>query len=134
MQTILSDYNCEGQAQVIFQHLKTQGYLELVLLELRLFADVGLAADANDETVWRFCQERGFLLLTGNRRTSDGEKSLEMTIRRLATDQSLPVLTISNLQRVLMDAVYRADCAQRLAEIALNLENYQGVRRLYLPR
>ncbi len=133
MQTVLSDYNCEGQARAIFRVLDTGGYLELIPLQLRLFVDVGLATDAEDALVWQHCQDHGFLLLTGNRKTSDGEQSLESTIRRLSTPDSLPVLTISNLRRVLTDPAYCRACALRLAEVMLNLEVYRGVQRLYLP-
>ncbi len=133
MQIVLSDYNCEGQARAIFRGLDTGGYLKLMPMELRLFVDVGLSADAEDAVVWQFCQENRFVLLTGNRKTSDGEKSLESTIRRLSTADSVPVLTISNLRRVLVDPTYCRNCARRLAEVMLDIEVYRGVHRLYLP-
>lgn len=133
MQIILSDHNCEGQARAIFRVLDTGGYLQLIALELRLFVDVGLPVDAEDVAVWQFCQDNGFVLLTGNRKTSDGERSLERTIRRLSTSDSLPVLTIGNLRRVLTEPPYCQDCAIRLAEVMLNIETYRGTQRLYLP-
>ena len=133
MQTVLSDYNCEGQARAIFRALDAGGYLKLIPLELRFFVDVGLSTDAEDVVVWQHCQDHGFALLTGNRKTSDGERSLESTIRRLSTSNSLPVLTISNLRRVLSDPIYCQACALRLAEVMLDLEVYRGVQRLYLP-
>lgn len=133
MQVVLSDHNCEGQAQAIFQALARNGYLDLVPMELRLFADVGLAQDADDEVVWQFCQAHQWLLLTGNRKTTDGERSLEIVIRRQATVNSLPTITISSLRRVLKDANYRTSCAQRLAEIVLDLEDYRGLHRVYIP-
>lgn len=133
MQTVLSDYNCEGQARAIFRALDAGGYLKLIPLELRFFVDVGLSADAEDVVVWQHCQDHSLVLLTGNRKTSDGERSLESTIRRLSTSNSLPVLTISNLRRVLTDPIYCQACVLRLAEVMLDLEVYRGVQRLYLP-
>ncbi|MFN8493773.1 MAG: hypothetical protein U0350_39590 [Caldilineaceae bacterium] len=133
MPIILSDHNCEGQAQAIFNVLVYQGWLELAPVELRWFRDVDLPIKASDETVWRFCQENRYILLTGNRRTDDGAKSLEFTVRRLVTPSSLPVLTIGNLRRVQADARYREQCADRLMNILLDLERYLGVMRLYLP-
>lgn len=133
MQTVLSDYNCEGQARAIFRTLDVGGYLKLIPLQLRFFVDVGLSADAEDVVVWQHCQHHGFVRLTGNRKTSDGERSLESTIRRSSTSNSLPVLTISNLRRVLSDPLYCRACALRLAELMLDLEVYRGVQRLYLP-
>lgn len=64
MQTVLSDYNCEGQAQAIFRALDAGGYLKLIPLELRFFVDVGLSTDAEDIVVWQHCQDHGLVLLT----------------------------------------------------------------------
>lgn len=98
-----------------------------------MFADVGLEADASDELVWTTCQSHGCLLLTGSRNTSDGDESLEMTLRRLAHDYVIPVLTISDLRRVQQDRDYAQRCATTLAEIVLSLDLFRGVLRLYLP-
>lgn len=134
MQIILSDHNCEGHARKIFNVLVYDGdWLKLVPMKLQWFRDVGLSERASDETVWRFCQEHGYILLTGNRSTKDGSQSLELTSRDLVTSDSLPVLTISNLQRINSDPLYRKECAERLAEIVDNIERYRGTPRLYLP-
>ena len=71
MQTILSDHNCEGYAQALFDVLQYDGdWLQLVPMKLEWFRDVGLSVRADDETVWHFCQENRYILLTGNRRKS----------------------------------------------------------------
>lgn len=130
---ILSDENCGGHAREIFHALKRLGYLEWISMELKLFEDVGLPMNADDETAWRFCQEQGYILLTGNRTAKHGQESLEMTIRRLVTATSLPVVTIGDLERVLKDKTYCERCAHRLAEITFDLEErYLGITRLYL--
>lgn len=132
-QVILSDENCEGQAESIFRELTRLGFVELLDLELKTLSQVGLRKGIDDEAVWRYCQEQRCLLLTGNRTTKDGVKSLEYTIRHLVMATSLPVLTISNLKRVGPDPVYRERCAIRLAEIVMELEErHLGVTRLYL--
>lgn len=134
MQIILSDHNCERQAEDIFNVLRYDGdWLKLVPLKLQWFRDVGLSERASDEIVWQFCQKNGYILLTGNRSTKDGKKSLELTVRRLVTSDSLPVLTIGNLKRIRADPLYRKQCAQRMAEIVDELERYRGTMRLYLP-
>ena len=134
MQVILSDHNCEGYARLLFNVLRFDGnWLKLVPMKLQWFRDVGLSIKADDETVWCFCQENDYILLTGNRRTDDKEKSLEFVIRRLVTASSLPILTIGNLRRVGSDPLYRRRCAERLAEIVDEIEKYRGVTRLYLP-
>ena len=133
MQRILSDHNCERHAQEIFYALQRLGYDDLIPMMLNVFPDVNLPYDAHDEVVWQLCQENGYLLLTGNRRTVDDEDSLELTIRRLYTSSILPVVTIGDMNRVLHDRDYCARCAIRLAEIVLDLEALRGVTRLYLP-
>lgn len=134
MQIILSDHNCEGQADAIFNILRYDGdWLQLVPMELRWFRDVGLAIEADDELVWQTCQEYGYLLLTGNRSTKDGNESLEYKIRHLRTLDSLPVITIGNLKRVGSDLTYRRRCAVQLAEIVSDIDNLRGIMRLFIP-
>ena len=125
-QVILSDENCGKHAEIIFHALERLDYVDLLGLVLKKFDEVGLAMDTDDETVWRFCQEKGYLLVTGNRSAKDGSVSLELTVRRLVTNMSLPVLTIGDLERVLADREYCERCAERMAEIIIDLEGYRG--------
>lgn len=131
-QIILSDENCGGHATAIFHALARLGYVELLVLELKTFEEVGLFPGSTDEVVWRFCQENQCFLLTGNRTTKDGSQSLELVVRHLVTSTSLPVLTIGDLERVLVDREYCQRCAERLAAIVIDAEDYRGVTRLYL--
>ncbi|MEZ4733427.1 MAG: hypothetical protein R3E79_40545 [Caldilineaceae bacterium] len=134
MQIILSDHNCVGQANAIFDFLYYQSeWLELVSMELKLFHDVGLRDTADDQIVWQLCQEQGYILLTGNRSTKDGEKSLEHQIRHLATVDCLPVLTIGNLKRVLTNRIYCRRCAESLVDIVADLHRFRGAVRLFIP-
>lgn len=133
MRTILSDENCSGHAEAIFHSLKRLGLLEIISLELKTFEEVGLAEGTSDETVWRFCQERRYLLLIGNRSAKDQADSLEYAVRQYVTSSTLPVLTIGDLKRIMYDRNYCDRCAERLAEIALDVEErHLGVTRLYL--
>jgi len=133
-QIILSDENCEGQADLLFRELARLGFVDMLGLELKTLSQVGLRKGIDDEAIWRYCQENHCLLLTGNRTTKDGIKSLEYTIQHLVTATSLPVLTISNLKRIAPDPVYRERCAIGLAEIVMELEErHLGVTRLYPP-
>ncbi len=133
MQIILSDHNCEGQARQIVFALNRIGLAAIAPVQLILFSDIGLPYNADDTAVWKLCQQKNYLLLTGNRRTVDGETSLELTIRRSYSQNILPVLTVGNLRRVMYDRNYCEQCAEKLAEIILDLGNLHGVMRLYLP-
>src|SRR5262245_56575694 len=124
---ILVDRNIEGPSVMLWGTLATGGWLELLPMTMTRFADVGLAFDSSDRTVWRFAQEHGMLLLTDNRNRR-GEDSLEQTIREENAITALPVLTIGNVARV-VEQTYREQCVIRLVEIGLDLANYLGTCR-----
>lgn len=54
-QIILSDENCEGQAESIFRELTRLGFVELLDLELKTLSQVGLRKGVDDEAIWRYC-------------------------------------------------------------------------------
>jgi hypothetical protein len=60
------------------------------------------------------------------------ENSLEQTIREENQLNSLPVLTIGNVERV-ADLIYWEQCADALVEISLDIENHLGRGRIYIP-
>ena len=128
---ILVDHNIEGQAVMLWGTLAAGGWLELLPMAMTRFADIGLPFDSSDRTVWRFAQEHGMLLLTDNR-SRRGEDSLEQTIREENSLTSLPVLTIGNVARI-VEQTYREQCVIRLVEIVLDLANYLGTARLFIP-
>jgi hypothetical protein len=127
----LSDHNVEGQTALLWGTLAVEGWLSLLPLELVTFIDVGLPVDADDRTVWRFAQENSLVLITGNRRMR-GMDTLEETIRAENTASALPVLTVGNIARM-DERLYREQCAVRLVEIALSIEDFRGTGRLYIP-
>lgn len=134
VQRILSDHNCFGQTNAIYKAYRRDADLaELVSLELYRFEDVGLSISADDLEVWQFCQRNHILLVTGNRSNDDNELSLESVIRAEFKPTSLPVITIGNLKRVIPNLKYRNACAERLATIVFDLDDYRGRMRLYLP-
>ena len=45
---------------------------------------------------------------------------------------SLPVITIGRIERI-TERIYRQDCAERLLEIVVYLDDYLGVGRLFIP-
>ena len=129
--TILVDHNMQGQAALLWSMLSAEGWMVLLGLELATFAMVGLPVTTPDRDVWRFAQPRRMLLLTNNRKAT-GENSLERTIVEEVTAESLPVLTIGNLDRI-AEREYRERCAVRRAEIVLDLHRYLGTGRIFIP-
>ncbi len=46
---------------------------------------------------------------------------------------SLPVITIGNADRLLHDSEYQERCVERLIEIVLNIDDYRGSMRIFIP-
>jgi len=131
MTTILVDHDIEGHALLLWARISTEGWSDLLSLRLVLFDDVGLPTDGSDRDVWRFAQQNGMVLLTGNRRMKEAD-SLEKTIREENTPVSLPVVTIGNVSRML-DRGYLERCKLRLLEVMLYLDYYAGAGRVFIP-
>lgn len=96
-----------------------------------MFADVSLAPDSDDRAVWRFAQTHRMLLLTNNRSANEAN-SLEQTIQEENTPTALPVVTVGNVGRV-RENEYRKRCVERLIEIIVELDNYLGTGRVFIP-
>lgn len=129
--TFLVDYNLDGYALVLLGILTKLGWLEFISVRFITFREVGLLMESSDRLVWRYAQENQMLLLTANRNMK-GEDSLEQVMREENTENSFPVLTIGNLER-LDEADYRQRCVERLIEIVLDIDNYKGAGRLFIP-
>lgn len=96
------------------------------------FEGLGVPHETIDSELWQLCQEQGIVLITGNR-NADGPTSLEVTIRAFRTDKSLPVITISDPDRLLRDQNYVQTAAAKLLEHLWDLERLRGTGRLYIP-
>jgi predicted nuclease of predicted toxin-antitoxin system len=129
--SFLIDHNLEGHAVILLGNIANQGWLALLPIRFVTFEEIGLSVDSDDRIVWRFAQANQMILLTANR-TMKGEDSLEQVLREENTPDSFPVLTIGNVDRI-DDRDYRNRCADRIVEIALDIEKYMGVGRLFIP-
>lgn len=127
----LIDHNIEGQSLILFGSITSEGWLETLPIRFISFDEVELPITSSDRVVWRFAQENQMILLTANR-SMKGEDSLEQVIREECLPTSLPVVTFANVDRII-EREYREECVDRLIEIALYLENYLGVSRLFIP-
>lgn len=91
-----------------------------------------LPTDSDDRVVWRLAQTNQMILLTANR-SMKGKDSLEQVMREESTSASLPVVTISNADRLLNEPEYRSRCVESLIEIVLSIDSYRGARRIFIP-
>ena len=135
MNAILADNNIQGHVQVIFTVLESESWRELwaeVNLPLATFRDIGLTAEVSDALLWQACQQEQVILITANR-NADGPDSLEVTLRTRNRADSLPVFTVADVERVLRSRNYAERVAAQLLDYLLDIDNYRGTGRLYLP-
>jgi len=128
----LIDHNLRGHAVILSGYLTASGWLDLIPIRFISFEAVGLAVESDDRVVWRFAQTNHMILLTANR-SMKGKDSLEQVMREENTPMSLPVVTIGNLDRVLVEPDYRERCVNRLVDIVVDIEDYRGARRIFIP-
>jgi hypothetical protein len=128
---ILADYNLNRQGILLSGSFVAGGWLDLIPIQFITFENIGLSPDSNDRVVWRFAQTNGMLLLTANR-NAKGKDSLEQVIREENQPTSLPIITIGESDRV-NEYDYRERCVERLVEIAIDIQNYMGSGRLFIP-
>ncbi|MEL6900892.1 MAG: ACP S-malonyltransferase, partial [Cyanobacteria bacterium J06606_4] len=46
---------------------------------------------------------------------------------------SLPVITIVKIDRLMVEPNYRERCVARLVDIVIDIEDYKGARRIFIP-
>jgi hypothetical protein len=135
VKAILSDINIQGNIELLVSLMSGEPWKEFwedVKVPSLKFSDVGLAADARDNTVWHLCQAEQLVLITGNR-NARGPDSLQETIRLHNTDNSLPVLTLADDQQVFHSRAYADRVIERLLDFLDRIELLRGTGRLYLP-
>ena len=135
MPRILADHNVEGHLQALIHYFSAPEWADVwasLACQIDSFEELGVRHETIDTELWQLCQEQGIVLIAGNR-NADGPTSLETAIRHLRTDKSLPVVTISDPDRLLRDRDYVQAAAVRLLEHLWDLENLRGTGRLYIP-
>ncbi len=135
MKILLADVNIQGHIEIMTKRMQAEpwlGFWNHLGLTCAPFADLGLTAADSDAVIWHRCQERGAYLLTNNR-NDDGPESLEATIRTCNTNQSLPVFTIGDAERLKNDHSYSDRVIWALLEYLLESDNLLGTGRLFLP-
>ena len=135
MPAIRADNDSKGQFAVLHALLESHTWGEFwksLNFDVAKFEDLGLAPTTPDAVVWQACQERQIVLITSNR-NAEGPGSLEETLRARNDATSLPVITLADPQRLMESKAYAERTAVRLLEYLMDLENYRGAGRLYIP-
>lgn len=117
--------------KAVLADVNIEGHVDLVMAIARV-ADVGIASNALDSTIWQTCQDAGYVLVTNNRNEDDAD-SLQATIRDRNRLESLPVLTIADTERLRISREYAERVAESLLDTLLRIDELRGTGRLYLP-
>ena len=156
MISILVDHNIEDQGRLIWNAVPLEEWAAFQIDQFYELPELGIAVEASDREIYRFLQSRRMMLLTGNRNNKGPDAlesvlkedstrpperrarrrrwdALESVLKEDSTPDSLPVVTIADVERVTFDAQYRFACATRLQEIAWLIDIYRAVPRLYIP-
>jgi hypothetical protein len=118
MNGLLADINIQVQVEllkVVFESATWREVWAGLGLRVFTFPDVGLDREASDDAVWRLCQARQLILVTGNR-NEDGPDSLEATLENENTPDSLPVFTLADSEAVRHSKAYAERVAVRALE------------------
>ena len=131
----MADHDVEGHLQVLLRVLTSAAWRELwseLAYTVESFVSLGIPYNTPDLELWRICQARQIVLITGNRNKA-GLDSLTSVIQRINNPSSIPVLTIGDPPRILSSRDYAESVVSRLLEYLVDLENIRGTGRLYLP-
>jgi hypothetical protein len=135
MRGILADINAGKHVKAIISVWTSDAWREIwnhLGLTVTSFPAQGLSYNASDVAIWRTCQREGLVLITGNR-NDDGPDSLESAVRDENLPESLPIVTISDPDRLLRDRLYTEKVAERLLEYLFAIDDVRGAGRLFVP-
>ena len=131
---VLPDNDVPAVVEVLRRVLESDewaDYCRAIGVEFTTFEDHGLARNAKDQQVWETCQAVGAVLVTANR--AGGVGSLDETINTLGDAESLPVITVADPQRVLLDGDYAYQTAIQLLDFLERIDTLRGAGRLFVP-
>ena len=132
---ILADGNTRGPVDDLVRRMQTEPWTEFwneLGLTLFHFEDVGLTPTSTDLQIWQKCQAEELILITNNRNENSID-SLESTIRKYNSPDSLPVFTIADLNKFRKNRSYAERAVESLYEYLLRIDGVRGTGRLYLP-
>lgn len=135
MPAIMADHDVEGDSDIVLRTLTSGEWRELwneLNYGVESFRSLGISDNTSDVDLWRLCQERQIILITGNRNRV-GPNSLQYAIEQFNTPACLPVFTIGVPGRAIRSQDYLHRIVARLLEYLIDVESFRGTGRLYLP-
>ena len=135
MKGILADVHMRGFIPALVREMKSEywaDYWKYVGPAFYDFEDVGLTATSTDLEIWHVCQREQLVLITDNR-SQHTEDSLETAIRTFNKPGSLPVFTVSDLDRLGKSRTYADKVVEQIYDYLLDIDRVRGAGRLYLP-
>jgi hypothetical protein len=132
---LVADASIQGQVEYLVQRMQADAWAEFwqaLGLVLHRFEDIGFSGSSTDLEVWNVCQAEQLILITDNRNL-DSEDSLEATIRRNSSPESLPVFTIADMNQFRVNSSYVERVVEVLYDYLLRIGDVRGAGRLYLP-
>ena len=132
---ILADINTRGPVDDLVRRMQSEPWTEFwkeLSLTLFHFEDVGLTPSSTDLEIWQKCQAEQLIFITNNRNENSID-SLESTIRKYNSPDSLPVFTIADLDKFRKSRRYAERAIESLFEYLLRIDSVLGAGRLYLP-
>ena len=136
MKGLFADINIAGQVRSLIETFyASEEWFEIwdsLGIACHFFEEFELDPRSPDDIVWQTCQDRGLILITGNR-NQDGPTSLETTIRQRLQPDSLPVITVSKPKSLGLNAGYTAQVGIKLLEYLFDIDFHRGTGRLYVP-
>lgn len=130
MPAIMADHDVEGDFDTVLWTLMSGEWRELwneLNCSVESFRSLEISDNTSDVELWRLCQERQVILITGNR-NREGPNSLQYAIEQFNTPACLPVFTIGAPGRAI-----RHRLVTRLVEYLIDIESVRGAGRLHLP-
>jgi hypothetical protein len=123
MPAILFDYDVQGHFRVLSSIWTSRARVELWnMLDCRAytFRSLNIPRETSDFDLWQLCQLSQFVLVTGNR-NAKGVESLEAVLEKWNQPNSLPVLTIADADRVMVDRQYAECVGDQIMEVIFDL-------------
>lgn len=132
---LLADANIIGPVRALARRMQDEPWSDWWSqfgLSLVTFHDVGLVPQSKDVDVWTICQAHQLILITNNRNQKSSD-SMEATIRTLNQPDSLPIFTISDLDKFQTDGAYADRVVEMLYDYLIRIDELRGTGRLFLP-